>query len=208
MTCPSSRTEMPFQMPRRRDRAVQDTAWIRDLLHRAPVGALALSGDKAPFLVPNLFVFDGERDAIYLHAARAGQCGRQSREKPAAAFCVAEMGRLLPAEAAINFSVEYASVVVEGTSSLVEDPQEATYALKLLMTKYAPQYEYGKDYRGVDAKDLAKTAVFRVDITSWSAKGKTSDLEDAYPYPAASACPHLQAEGQGGIRLPSSESRD
>lgn len=203
MNCPQTSSEIPFQMPRRRDRAVQDLDWIRDLLHRAPVGALALNGEKGPVLVPNLFVFDADRDAIYLHAARAGQCGKLSKEKPSAAFCVSEMGRLLPSDAAINFSVEYASVVVQGTSTLVEDSEEATYGLKLLMDKYAPQYEYGKDYRGVEAKDLAKTAVFRVDITSWSAKGKTSDQDDAYAYPAASAYPHMQAEGHGGIRLPS-----
>lgn len=205
MTCPQNHSEMPFQMPRRRDRAVQDLTWIRDLLHRAPMGALAMSGEEGPILVPNLFVFDASRDAIYLHSARAGQCGQHTKQNPAAAFCVAEMGRLLPAAAAINFSVEYASVVVEGTSSLVEDPQEATYGLELLMAKYAPQYEYGKDYRPVEAKDLAKTAVFRVDITSWSAKGKTSDQDDAYAYPVSSACPHTQAEGRGKIQLPSSE---
>ena len=112
------------------------------------------------------------------------------------AFCVAEMGRLLPAPAAINFSVEYASVVVEGTSRVVEDDDESYYALDLFMRKYAPQFEPGRDYRPAGARDLAKTSVFRIDIESWSAKGKSSQAEDAYEYPVVSGCPHLAARGE------------
>ena len=195
-----------YQEPRRRDRGVEDTDWIRDLLTRAPVGAMATADAEGPTLVPNLFVFDPSKDVIYLHSARKGETRTQLDGCPQAAFCVAEMGRLLPAPAAVNFSVEYASVVLKGTSSVVEDEEEASYALDLFMRKYAPQFEPGKDYRPTEAKDLARTSVFRIDIESWSAKGKTSQAEDAYDYPVASGCPHLVAQGGGGgIVLPTSE---
>jgi uncharacterized protein len=55
---------------RRRDRAVDDNAWIRALLHRAPVGSLAMaSADNQPFLNMNLFAYDEARDAIYMRRA-------------------------------------------------------------------------------------------------------------------------------------------
>ena len=50
------------------------------------------------------------------------------------------------------------------------------------MAKYAPQFEPGRHYRDIEAKDLARTSVFRIDIESWSGKGKTSDAADAYEY--------------------------
>lgn len=175
--------EICYQQPRRKDRA-QDEAWIRELLTRAPIGVLATSGNNGPALNPNLFVFDPSRDAIYLHTAKTGHTRANVEDRPRVAFCVAEMGRLLPSDAAVHFSVEYASVVLTGTSTVVEDADEASGALDLLMRKYAPQFEPGRDYRSVEGKDLARTSVFRIDIESWTGKGKTSEAADAYHYQA------------------------
>ncbi|MCB1037612.1 MAG: pyridoxamine 5'-phosphate oxidase family protein [Acidobacteria bacterium] len=190
---------IPFDEPRRRDRAIEDEAWIRALLTRVPLGVLATSGAESPGLNPNLFVFDPDRRAIYLHTARQGQTRRHVEERPRVTFCAAEMGRLLPAEAAVHFSVEYASVVATGRSVVVDDPAEATRALELFMAKYAPHLQLGRDYEGIRPKDLARTSVFRIDIESWSAKGKTSDAADAYRYEevVAPACPWTGARAPG-----------
>lgn len=173
---------VPFQQPRRRDRAQPEEAWIHAFLSRAPLGTLATQGEDGPDLNPNLFIFDPERLALYLHTAQTGRTRENIEARPRVAFSVAEMGRLLPAEAAVHFSVEYASVIVHGQARVLEDPAEATHALELFMAKYAPHLERGRDYEGIRAKDLARTCVFRVDIQSWSAKGKTSDAADAYAY--------------------------
>ena len=176
--------KIAFHMPRRRDRAVQDELWITELLNNAPIGVLATSGESGPALNPNLFAFDAEQNRIYLHTAKTGQTRDNVEKRPRVSFCVAEMGRLLPADAAVHFSVEYASVVLEGRAAVVEDADEATRALDLLMRKYAPQFEPGHHYRGIEAKDLARTTVFRIDIERWTGKAKTSDASDAYAYGA------------------------
>ena len=66
-------TTPPRAEVRRRDRAVADEGWIRDLLRRAPFGTLATARDGQPFLNTNLFVYDEAAHALYLHTARAGR---------------------------------------------------------------------------------------------------------------------------------------
>ncbi|HSR42465.1 MAG TPA: pyridoxamine 5'-phosphate oxidase family protein, partial [Longimicrobiales bacterium] len=57
---------------RRRDRAMDD-AWVRAFLEAAPFGFLATVADGQPFLNSNLFVYDPDRHALYLHTARTGR---------------------------------------------------------------------------------------------------------------------------------------
>ena len=178
-----------FAKMRRRDRAIEDREWIQQMLCRSPIGTLATIGPDGPKLNPNLFVFDPASNVIYLHTASKGRTRSTVETDSRAAFSVSEMGRLLPAGAAIDFSVEYASVIVEGRSSSVDDEAEARRALMLLMRKYAPQFEPEKDYRGIDHRDLSRTAVFRLDIERWSGKGKAIDADDAYDYQ------HVSGEG-------------
>ncbi len=175
--------EIRFRQPRRKDRAIDDATWIRELLTRAPVGTLAsVSEDGAPAIVPNLFAFDPTNDVVYLHSAKQGETRTNVELRPRVAFSVSEMGRLLPAGAAVDFSVEFASVILGGTSSVVDDPAEARHALELLMRKYAPNLEPERHYRGIGDRDLARTSVYRIDIESWSGKGKSSTAADAYTY--------------------------
>jgi nitroimidazol reductase NimA-like FMN-containing flavoprotein (pyridoxamine 5'-phosphate oxidase superfamily) len=58
---------------RRKDRAVEDEAWIRAFLHRAPVGTLATVDGEQPFLHMNLFVYAEAEHCLYLHTATAGR---------------------------------------------------------------------------------------------------------------------------------------
>ncbi|NJK79079.1 MAG: pyridoxamine 5'-phosphate oxidase family protein, partial [Chloroflexaceae bacterium] len=47
-------------------------------------------------------------------------------------------GRLLPADVALEFSVEYSGVMVFGSATIVQDEAEASHALQLLLDKYFP----------------------------------------------------------------------
>ncbi len=94
------------------------------------------------------------------------------------------MGRLLPADTALEFSVEYASVVIFGTAARISDPQQATDALHCLLSKYAPQLRPGQDYRPVVPEELARTSVYRIAIEEWTGKRKAvpEDFPGAYTY--------------------------
>jgi hypothetical protein len=166
---------------RRQDRG-KDDAWIRAFLHAAPWGFLASVGDGGqPFLNSNLFVYDAARHCVYLHTARTGRTRENLEAGDRVAFGVAVMGRLLPAAEALEFSVEYAGVTVFGRGRVVEDPDEATGALRALLEKYAPHLRYGEEYRRVTGSELRRTAVYRVDIETWSGKQK----EVARDFPGA-----------------------
>jgi nitroimidazol reductase NimA-like FMN-containing flavoprotein (pyridoxamine 5'-phosphate oxidase superfamily) len=172
---------------RRSDRG-KGEAWIAGFLAAAPFGFLATVDDSGqPFLNSNLFVYHPQRHCIYLHTARTGRTRENVDGQGKVCFSAAGMGRLLPADEALEFSVEYAGVVCFGTGSTVDDADEATEALRLLLERYAPHLRYGEDYRGVTEDELKRTAVFRVDIESWSGKQK----EEMSGFPGAFDMPEV-----------------
>lgn len=175
---------IPFAPVRRKDRAVEDEAWITALLRRAPVGYLATIRDGQPHLNSNLFAYDEAEHAIYLHTARRGQTREDIEADARACFSVSEMGRLLPAETALEFSVEYAGAVVYGQAAVVTDETEAARALQLLLDKYAPHLKPGVHYRPSTPEEIARTSVYRITIESWSGKKKAvaPDFPGAFTY--------------------------
>lgn len=172
---------------RRKDRE-KDDAWVGAYLQRAAFGFLATVRDGQPFLNSNLFVYDADRHAIYLHTARRGRTETNLGEPVQVAFSTAEMGRLLPAAEALEFSVEYSGVVVFGTGQIVEDPEEAEAGLQMILDRYAPHLEPGRDYRPIVPEELRRTAVFRIDIEAWSGKEKFvgPEFEGAFDLPRIS----------------------
>ncbi len=180
----SNKNDKPITHARRQDRAITDEAWIRAFLHRADFGALATVHDGQPFINTNLFAYDEAAHAIYTHTARAGRTRSNVAEDGKVCFSISEMGRLLPAAEALEFSVEYAGVMVFGTAVFVADPVEAEHGLQLLLDKYAPHLRPGRDYRPIIPAELKRTAVYRINIESWSGKQKQApdDFPGAYRY--------------------------
>ena len=181
---PKDYAALPRAQVRRSDRAVTDETWMKELLHSAPIGVLATAYEGQPFLNSNLFVYDEARHAIYTHTARLGRTRANLEIEERVCFSVFEMGRLLPAETAFAFSVEYASIIVFGTATCLSDEQQAIAALHLLVHKYAPHLQLGQDYRGVVPEELSRTSVYRIAIEEWSGKKKEApaDFPGAYAY--------------------------
>jgi nitroimidazol reductase NimA-like FMN-containing flavoprotein (pyridoxamine 5'-phosphate oxidase superfamily) len=181
---PRDYTTLPRTQIRRSDRAVNDEAWMKELLQRAPIGILATVHDGHPFLNSNLFIYDEAEHAIYMHTARLGRTRANIEIDERVCFTVYEMGRLLPATTALEFSVEYASLVIFGTATRIRDGKQATDALHLLLQKYAPHLQPGQDYRAVVPEELTRTSVYRIAIEEWSGKKKEvpADFPGAYTY--------------------------
>ncbi|MCP4591651.1 MAG: pyridoxamine 5'-phosphate oxidase family protein [bacterium] len=174
---PEQPPQNPLTHVRRHDRAVHDDEWIRAFLRRAPFGTLATAADHQPFLHTSSFVYDQAVGAVYFHGAHAGRTPQNLAANDRVCFSVSEMGRLLPAERAMGFSVEYAGVVIFGRASLVTDPTEARGALDQLMNKYFPHLAPGRHYANMTEDELAMTAVYRLDIQAWSGKEKQAPLD-------------------------------
>ena len=175
-----ARTEM-----RRHDRG-KDDVWIKAFLQAAPYGFMATVGDEGqPFLNSNLFVYDEEAHCIVLHTARTGRTRDNIDAHEKVCFSVAGMGRMLPADQALEFSVEYAGVVVFGTGRVITDLDEARDGLQMILDRYAPHLKPERDYRGITLDEMKRTATYRIDIEAWSGKQKqeAADFPGAYEMP-------------------------
>ena len=184
---PKDYTALPYNAVRRSDRAIEDESWIVDFLNRAAVGFLASAHDGQPFINSNLYVYDEANHCIYMHTAHVGRTRGNVEENQRVCFSVTEMGRLLPADEALEFSVEYSGVVAFGSARVVTEQEEARCGLQLLLDKYFPHLKPERDYRPIVDEELKRTAVYRIDIESWSGKRKKvdDDFPGAFFYPIA-----------------------
>jgi len=175
----------PLNKIRRSDRA-KDEAWIREFLQHGEVGTMATANGDQPFLVTRNYAYDEAQHAIYMHGAKKGRTFDNVQANNKVCFSVSEIGRLLPADEALEFGTEYAGVVIFGKIIVVAGEAEATHGLRLLMDKYFPHLEYGVDYKPIIPAALKVTAVFRIDIESWSGKEKKAaqDFPGAFYYRA------------------------
>jgi nitroimidazol reductase NimA-like FMN-containing flavoprotein (pyridoxamine 5'-phosphate oxidase superfamily) len=119
-----------------------------------------------------------------MHTARGGRTAGNLANEAKICFTVFEMGRLLPADEALEFSVEYSGVTVFGTAVTITNPVEAKHGLQLLLDKYAPHLRPDEHYRGITPEELKRTAVYRINIHDWSGKKKevAADFPGAFYY--------------------------
>lgn len=171
---------------RRSDRAMEED-WIKEFLTRAPIGYLATVHEGQPFINSNLFVYDEPAHAIYMHTARVGRTQANVNLDEKVCFSISDMGRLLPAPEALEFSVEYSGVVVFGKAQIIDDAEEGKRALQMLLDKYAPHLKPERDYRPSTDEELARTAVYRIQIDQWSGKRKQAEPD----FPGAFLYGHL-----------------
>ncbi len=148
----------------------RDDGWIRAFLREAKVGHTAYAWDDQPFAHPNLFWFDEENHQIIFHGNIAGRIRSSLEKNPKVCMEASEMGKLMPSNVALEFALQYRSVMVFGTVRVLTDPNEAKRGLYGLITKYFPGMVAGREYREITEKELRATTVYAIKIESWSGK--------------------------------------
>ena len=178
--------ERPLTQVRRRDRVLAEDEWIDRFLETAAVGHVALCWDGQPLVHSNLFWHDGER--VYWHTAPVGKFRAVlDAGETSACFTVTEHGRILPSDTPLDFSTEYASVVLYGRARVVADMDEKRRALEALMAKYAPQLVPGVDYTPMPDADVARTSVHCLEIETRVGKHNVKPIDyPAFAYPGGS----------------------
>jgi nitroimidazol reductase NimA-like FMN-containing flavoprotein (pyridoxamine 5'-phosphate oxidase superfamily) len=156
----------------------REEEWIRAFLRKAKIGHIATVQDGQPFLNPSTFWFDEEYRQIIFHSNIAGRIRSNIENDAKVAFEICEMGNVLPANVALEFSLQYRSVVVFGTARLLTDPAEMRRVLYGLIRKYFPEMIAGKDYRKITDKELKRTSVYAIQIEEWSGKENWKDRAD------------------------------
>lgn len=177
--------QSPLGPIRRKNRAVADDAWIREVLRNSAYGVFATVREGLPWQRPSLYVCDEALTHIYFHSIARGETSMLFADPTPASFCVSEIGSLLFARAARDFSTEYASVLVYGTISVVEDTEQADAVLRQYFDKYFPHLQEGIDYTPFTDADARKTSVYGLRIEDWRAKRNVADpeSEETHSYP-------------------------
>ncbi|MGV9244987.1 pyridoxamine 5'-phosphate oxidase family protein [Streptomyces sp. NPDC003710] len=159
------------------DRASYDKELVHAILDEGYVCHLGFVRDGAPVVLPTLYGRVGER--LYVHGSTGSRPLRMSGEAdPGLAVCltVTHVDGLVLARSAFHHSINYRSVLVHGIAHQVTDPEERRIALDALVDHVVPGRS--RDSRRANKKELAATAVIRLDLDEVSAKVRTGGVND------------------------------
>ncbi|MEU3901855.1 pyridoxamine 5'-phosphate oxidase family protein [Streptomyces sp. NPDC045251] len=179
---PTDRT-VPTRSP---ERASYDKELVHSILDEGYVCHLGFVRDGAPVVLPTLYGRVGER--LYVHGSTGSRPLRMTgAADPGLPVCltVTHVDALVLARSAFHHSMNYRSVVVHGTAYDVTDPEEKRTALDSLVDHVVPGRS--RDSRPANKKELAATAVIRLDLNEVSAKLRTGGVNDE---PDDLALPH------------------
>ncbi|MEU9761392.1 pyridoxamine 5'-phosphate oxidase family protein [Streptomyces sp. NPDC047985] len=162
---------------RARERAAYDRKTVHSILDEAYLCHLGFVRDGAPVVLPTLFGRLGER--LYVHGSTGSRPLREAGgTDPGLPVCltVTHVDGLVLARSAFHHSINYRSVMVHGIARAVTDPEERRVALDAIVDHVVPGRS--ADSRRADAKELAATAVIRLDLREVSAKIRAGGPND------------------------------
>jgi nitroimidazol reductase NimA-like FMN-containing flavoprotein (pyridoxamine 5'-phosphate oxidase superfamily) len=162
----------------------RDDNWIRSFLHRAEIAHIASHWENQPFITPSTFLYDEDNNRLIFHSNISGRIRSNLEYYPQVCVEVSELGKYLPSNVALEFSLQYRSVILFGKARVIEDLDEQRQVMHKLIAKYFKQMVSGHDYRPITDNELKRTSVYEIRIESWSGKEnwkERADLSDEWP---------------------------
>jgi nitroimidazol reductase NimA-like FMN-containing flavoprotein (pyridoxamine 5'-phosphate oxidase superfamily) len=159
---------------RRDEFDIKDKKELAQLLDEAGFGTLGLNDEPSVYMTGVNFVF--KDDSVYFHGAADGRKYSLALARRLASFSVVKEYSFIPSHffghLACPATQYFSSAFLEGEISFIEDRVKKTAAFEALMNKYQNDGGYEPFNSHMYDKMLAKTAVFRLKITSFSLKIK------------------------------------
>jgi nitroimidazol reductase NimA-like FMN-containing flavoprotein (pyridoxamine 5'-phosphate oxidase superfamily) len=177
---PTTRT----RVVREPQRAVYDREAINQILDEAFLCHVGFAVDGQPYVIPTSYGRDKNKDVVYIHGSVASRMLRNLNQGLPVCITVTLLDGLVLARSVFNHSMNYRSVVLLGTATLVDDPAEKLEALRALSEHILPNR--WDDSRQPNEKELKATSVLRLPIDEFSAKvrvGPPVDDEEDYAFP-------------------------
>jgi nitroimidazol reductase NimA-like FMN-containing flavoprotein (pyridoxamine 5'-phosphate oxidase superfamily) len=162
--------------------AVYDRDIVNKILDEAFLCHVGFVADGQPYVIPTSYGRD--RDVLYIHGSAASRMLRNLNQGVPVCVTVTLLDGLVLARSVFNHSMNYRSVVILGTATLVDDPAEKLAALRTL-SEHIIQQRWD-DSRQPNEKELKATSVLRLPITEFSAKvrnGPPIDDDEDYSFP-------------------------
>ncbi|HEY6660039.1 MAG TPA: GNAT family N-acetyltransferase [Pyrinomonadaceae bacterium] len=172
---PTARTTLK-RLPKR---GVFERQRIYEILDEGFVCHLGFSIDQRPFVIPT--AYGRLDDTLFIHGSAASRTLRALAGGIEVCITVTLVDGLVLARSAFHHSMNYRSVMVFGTASVVEDPEEKMRALRAFSDHVLPQR--WNDVREPNESELRKTLVLRLRLEEASAKVRSGPpLDDDVDY--------------------------
>ena len=163
------------------ERGVYDRETAYRILDEGFICHVGFVVDGQPFVIPTSYGRSG--DNLYIHGSAASRMLRNLDKGIPVCITVTLLDGLVLARSIFNHSMNYRSVVVLGTASVVQDPEEKLAALHTL-SEHILRGRWAES-RQPNERELKATSALRVPIEEFSAKvrqGPPSDDEEDYSF--------------------------
>jgi len=152
---------------RRADREITSKSEIIEVINKCDVCRLAFSDNNIPYIVPMNFGYEYEKGklTLFFHGAKEGKKHDIMSMNPIVCFEMDCSHKLIEADDAGDYTMEYESVIGIGNVHLCTEKTEKTHALKQLMKKYAKDREFT-----FPEHVLESVTVFKIDVTEFTGK--------------------------------------
>ena len=167
---PTKRTQV-VRLPKRGDYSEETVYSILDAGFLCHVGFVV---NGQPFVIPTGYGRSG--DTLYVHGSSASRMLRALATGVEVCVTVTLLDGLVLARSAFHHSMNYRSVVLFGTATLVESPEEKNEALRVISEQIVPGR--WNDVRWPTDQELKATKVLALPISEASAKVRTGPPVD------------------------------
>jgi nitroimidazol reductase NimA-like FMN-containing flavoprotein (pyridoxamine 5'-phosphate oxidase superfamily) len=152
---------------RRKDREITDIQEILGVVSRCKVCRLAVAENNLPYVVPLNFGYEYKNGelVLYFHGAREGKKIAILKKNPEACFEMDGAHQLIEGPEAARYSFAYESVIGFGTVEFVEEDEEKSRGLNLLMA-----HQSGKGDFTFPADQLRTVEVYKIKARSFTGK--------------------------------------
>ncbi|MBE9199290.1 MULTISPECIES: pyridoxamine 5'-phosphate oxidase family protein [unclassified Nodularia (in: cyanobacteria)] len=152
---------------------------IYDILDEGLICHVGFTVDNQPFVIPT--AYGRVEDQLYIHGSPASRMLRSLQTGIEVCLTVTLLDGLVLARSAFHHSMNYRSVVVFGTATIVKDAEEKLAALKAFTNHVMPQR--WSNVRLPNRQEMQGTLVLSLPLTEASAKVRTGPpLDDEADY--------------------------
>ena len=158
---PKRNPEVPRYHLRKKEQEITDPARKRRILKKGKYATLALCRGHEPYAVTLNYGYDEQRNRLYFHSALEGlKLDFLSHNPNVCATIIEDLGYMQG-----QCDHRYRSLVMWGTISMVDDPDEKQHGMHILL-EHLERHPEEIEKRALSNQDIyQKVAILRMDIT-------------------------------------------
>ena len=157
----------------RREKLITDTAVVAEILNKSKILHLGLVDGDEPYVIPMNYghTFEDGKLTIWLHGSKTGRKYDVIRKNPKVFFEMSCDIEPFEGEVACKYGITYSSLMGKGIATIIDDPEEKTAALTMLMkTQTQKDFEFTEKLASV-------VGIIRIDVSDYTAKHRPAPMK-------------------------------